>query len=85
MGLRSRMWILWPSFLAAAAGSALIFALLDPLDVIIFGYVPTGRMGFYTVSFFVRGVMAGFYNAQTANQMTKMEKDENILCHCLQK
>jgi len=52
MGLRSLMWILWPSFMAAAAGSALIFALIDPLDVAIFGYVPTGRMGFYTVSFF---------------------------------
>ena len=33
MGLRSLMWILWPSFLAAAACSALIFALIDPLDV----------------------------------------------------
>ena len=32
MGLRSLMWILWPSFMAAAAGSALIFALIDPLD-----------------------------------------------------
>ena len=42
MGLRSLMWILWPSFLAAAACSALIFALIDPLDVAIFGHVPTG-------------------------------------------
>ena len=49
MGLRSLMWILWPSFLAAAACSALIFALIDPLDVAIFGHVPTGRTGFYRV------------------------------------
>ncbi len=43
MGLRSLMWILWPSFLAAAVGSAIVFALIDPLDVAVFGYVPTGR------------------------------------------
>ena len=46
MGLRSLMWILWPSFLAAAVGSAIVFALIDPLDVAVFGYVPTGRVGF---------------------------------------
>ncbi len=78
MGLRSLMWILWPSFLAAAAGSALIFALIDPLDVAIFGYVPTGRMGFYTVSFFVLWVMAGFSSALTAYLMPKVEEDEDF-------
>ena len=25
MGLKSLMWILWPSFLAAAVGSAVVF------------------------------------------------------------
>jgi len=52
MGLKSLMWILWPSFLAAAVGSAVVFALIDPLDVAVMGYVPSGRVGFYTVSFF---------------------------------
>ena len=33
MGLKSLMWILWPSFLAAAVGSAVVFALIDPLDL----------------------------------------------------
>ncbi len=78
MGLRSLMWILWPSFLAAAAGSALIFALIDPLDVTIFGYVPTGRMGFYTVAFFVLWVMAGFSSTLTAYLMPKVEEDEDF-------
>ncbi|AUT47418.1 hypothetical protein [Achromobacter sp. AONIH1] len=78
MGLRSLMWILWPSFLAAAACSALIFALIDPLDVAIFGHVPTGRTGFYTVSFFVLWVMAGLSSALTAYLMPKPREDDEL-------
>ncbi|AZS80462.1 MULTISPECIES: hypothetical protein [Achromobacter] len=78
MGLRALMWILWPSFMAAGIGSALIFALIDPLDVAIFGYVPTGRMGFYTVSFFVLWVMAGMSSTLTAYLMPKAAEDEDL-------
>lgn len=78
MGMRSLMWILWPSFLAAAAGSVLIFALIDPLDVAIFGHVPSGRVGFYTVSFFVLWVMTGVSSALTAYLMPKLEEDEDF-------
>lgn len=78
MGLRSLMWILWPSFMAAAAGSALIFALIDPLDVAIFGHVPAGRTGFYTVSFFVLWVMAGLSSTLTAYLMPKAEENEDL-------
>ena len=82
MGLRSLMWILWPSFLAAAACSALIFALIfaliDPMDVAIFGHVPTGRTGFYTVSFFVLWVMAGLSSALTAYLMPKPREDDEL-------
>ncbi|WP_251864547.1 hypothetical protein [Achromobacter sp. Marseille-Q4962] len=78
MGARSLMWILWPSFLAAAAGSALIFALIDPLDVTVFGHQPAGRMGFYTVSFFVLWVMAGLSSALTAYLMPRPQPDDDI-------
>lgn len=78
MGLRSLMWILWPSFLAAASGSALIFALIDPLDVVVFGHTPSGRMGVYTVSFFVLWVMAGLSSALTAYLMPKVEEDDDF-------
>ncbi|MFD4839270.1 hypothetical protein ACFWP0_17325 [Achromobacter sp. NPDC058515] len=78
MGFRSLMWILWPSFLAAAMASALIFALIDPLDVVVFGYFPTGRMGFYTVSFFVLWLMAGVSSALTAYLMPKAVEDEDF-------
>jgi hypothetical protein len=39
MKWRSLMWILWPSFLMAGLASAVVFALIDPLDVAIFGYI----------------------------------------------
>lgn len=78
MGLRSLMWILWPSFLAAAVGGALIFALVDPLDVAIFGHVPTGRVGFYTVSFFVLWAMAGLSSTLTAYLMPKVAEDDPL-------
>ena len=78
MGLRALMWILWPSFMAAGIGSALIFALIDPLDVAIFGYVPSGRVGFYTVSFFVLWVMAGMSSTLTAYLMPKAAEDEDL-------
>lgn len=78
MGLRSLMWILWPSFLAAAVGSAMVFALIDPLDVAVFGYVPMGRVGFYTVSFFFLWAAAGASSALTAYLMPKVEEDPDL-------
>ena len=52
MKLRSLMWILWPSFLMAGVGSAFVFALIDPLDVAIFGYIQLEREALYAASFF---------------------------------
>ena len=66
MHARSLMWILWPSFLAAAAGSALVFALIDPLDVIVLGRWQPGRIAFYTVSFFLLWLIAALSSALTA-------------------
>ena len=44
---RTLMWILWPSFLIAGAASAVVFALVDPLDVAIFGYIRLERDALY--------------------------------------
>ena len=76
MRLRSLMWILWPSFLAAGVGSAVIFALIDPLDVTIFGTVQVNRMGFYTVSFFVLWSMAAFSSGITAYLAPKASNED---------
>ena len=37
------IWILWPSFLAGAAGAALLFAILDPVDLRFVGPLELGR------------------------------------------
>lgn len=57
------MWILWPSFLAAAVTSAAVFALIDPLDIAIFGYLKAGRQETYAVGFFLFWVMAALSSA----------------------
>ena len=75
MRWRSLMWILWPSFLAAGVGSALIFVLIDPLDVAIFGYVQASRLGFYTISFFVLWFMAAVSSAITSYLMPERDKE----------
>lgn len=53
MTIRSLMWILWPSFLAAGIQSAIVFALVDPLDIVVLGHMQVDRLSFYTVAFFL--------------------------------
>lgn len=60
---RDGMAVLWPSFLAAGLACMLIFALVDPLDVAILGTWTAGRVGFYTVTFFVLWAMAALSSA----------------------
>lgn len=65
MRWRSLMWILWPSFLVGAATSALVFAFVDPLDVLFFGHIQAGRELVYAVSFFMFWMMAAVSSALT--------------------
>jgi len=46
------MLIMWPSFLMAGVASAIVFALIDPLDVAIFGYIRPEREILYAIGFF---------------------------------
>jgi hypothetical protein len=47
------LWVLWPSFLVAAVAELLVFAVIDPADLHIFGVpVDAGRMPIYTIGFF---------------------------------
>ena len=51
-----KKWIqvLWPSFLVAAVAELLVFALIDPADLHVFGVpVEAGRMPVYTIGFFL--------------------------------
>jgi hypothetical protein len=47
------LWVLWPSFLVAAVAELLVFAVIDPADLHVFGVpVQAGRMPIYTIGFF---------------------------------
>lgn len=63
MTQKALMWILWPSFLAAAGASAAVFALVDPLDIAIFGYLQVDRESIYTGAFFLFWLMAALSSA----------------------
>jgi len=57
--------ILWPSFLMAGVTSAIVFALVDPLDVYVFGYLQAQRPVVYGVSFFLFWCTAALSSALT--------------------
>jgi hypothetical protein len=59
------MWVLWPSFLMAGVASAIVFALVDPLDVAIFGYIRLERDFLYASGFFFFWLIAAGASALT--------------------
>ncbi len=65
MKWRVLMWILWPSFLMAGVASAVVFALVDPLDVAIFGYIRLDRDFLYAAGFFFFWFVAAGASALT--------------------
>lgn len=65
MKQKAWMWILWPSFLAAGVASAAVFALVDPLDISIFGYLKCTRQQAYAAGFFLFWLMAAGSSALT--------------------
>lgn len=65
MKRRSLMLILWPSFLMAGVASAFVFALIDPLDVAVFGYFRPERDVLYAVGFFFFWLIAALSSLLT--------------------
>ncbi|HYJ17586.1 MAG TPA: hypothetical protein VEW72_00285 [Burkholderiales bacterium] len=54
------IWILWPSFLAAGAATAVFFTLFDPAELVVFGEtVDLGRTAVYSIGFFAFWAVAG--------------------------
>jgi hypothetical protein len=53
MNTRAVLCVLWPSFLMAGIGSAVVFAFIDPLDIAIFGYMRPEREWLYALGFFL--------------------------------
>jgi hypothetical protein len=52
--LQKAIWILWPSFLVAAAAEAVFFALFDPGELAFFGRpLELSRTAVYSIGFFL--------------------------------
>jgi len=48
------MWVLWPAFVVAAVAEMLFFAVIDPVELHLFGNPnELGRMTTYSVFFFL--------------------------------
>ncbi|MFT0533479.1 hypothetical protein ACMHYJ_11735 [Castellaniella hirudinis] len=62
---RDLMWILWPSFLIGGVASGLVFALVDPLDLVFLGEWRASRLTVYTLGFFLFWAMAALSSALT--------------------
>jgi hypothetical protein len=71
MKRRSLMLILWPSFLMAGVASAVVFALIDPLDVSLFGYFQPGREALYASGFFFFWVVGALSSMLTFYLLTR--------------
>jgi hypothetical protein len=72
--VKGALWILWPSFLFAVAGTVLFFGALDPVDLRFVGPLELGRKAGYTIGFFFFwGLAAG------SSWLTRFleRKDEN--------
>jgi len=78
--MRILMWILWPSFLAAGIASGVVFALIDPRDIPLFGYIRVSSELAYAAGFFLFWLMAAFsstlsfFMANSGNQMSLFSK-----------
>ena len=79
MTQKALMWILWPSFLAAAAASAAVFALVDPHDISIFGYLKASRQEVYAGGFFLFWLMAAVSSALSLHISPRVADDPEEL------
>jgi hypothetical protein len=63
---RSVIHIFWPSFLVACAAETLLFSIVDPSDLVVFGEPLTAsRIGIYSVGFFLLWAIAAGSSALT--------------------
>jgi len=59
--------VLWPSFIAAAAATAVLVLVFDPVALMTaLGDVEVGRLGVYTTAFFAFWVLAATSSLLTA-------------------
>ena len=62
--MQKAIWILWPSFLVAAAAEMIFFALVDPGELVFFGQpLELSRTAIYSMGFFAFWAFAAVSSA----------------------
>lgn len=65
-GAQRAIWILWPSFIVAAAAEAVFFTLFDPAGLHLFGTpLELSRLAVYSIGFFAFWLFAAASSALT--------------------
>jgi len=82
MKYQNLMWILWPSFLTAGFTSAVVFALIDPLDVIVLSVLQMERYTLYALGFFLFWIMAALSSSLTLMMTPRrhLQRSADRLC-----
>ncbi len=76
--MKKSMWILWPSFIAAGIGLGIIFTLVDPTELVVFGeHVHASRTTIYSLAFFVLWAIAAMASAMSCFLASGNEGNED--------
>ncbi|MEI6738022.1 MAG: hypothetical protein WCL29_06045 [Pseudomonadota bacterium] len=78
--IRLTLSILWPSFVAAGIGIGIIFTLVDPLELVIFGeHTQASRTAIYSLGFFILWAIAAFASAMSCLLLTSDRRADKKL------
>lgn len=76
MKWRLLMWVLWPSFLAAGIAEVVIFSVLDPSELVVFGkHLGASREAVYSIGFFVLWAVCAISSAITLTVLPGSAKE----------
>nr|WP_255581851.1 hypothetical protein [Cupriavidus sp. AU9028] len=71
------MRVLWPAFLAAAIAVTVIFTLIDPGELDVFGRpLQASRLGVYTVGFLLAWALCAVSSALTLLMLPRARRDQ---------
>jgi hypothetical protein len=80
MRLRWLMWILWPGFLVAGLATAVVFSVVDPHDLTVFGSpVEASREAIYTIGFLLAWALCALSSGLTLYTMPTRPSDMDEL------
>lgn len=72
--------ILWPSFLVAGLAEGILFSVMDPQDIALFGNsIEATPEAVYTVGFFVLWILCSISSGLTYFVMPAADKEGNSL------